>query len=370
MGVGVGVAIEVELTRRERTGVETAGELGVREGLERERPPRRGGSACSGAPIIDAASASLASAAAVRARVTGRLASFTARSAVSCIAVELRAPELVHGELGHKRDRLTASRDREAVEGAHKADAGLLLSTEEALHWSKAAVSRLGARASPGRDLESLEQGAVAVGVVAVAVSAPARATEELDTLSAPQSREKRRAAPNQRAALAGASRTAASPASRRTPNAPTSPSRAERSSGGRAPRPWPRALRAHRRPLVRTRPPAAGRRLVDRTPDERMPEAEAPRHVGLANEIQSQQLVDRVHRDVSDVPRPPPPAPARRDRRTAAPSRTTRAWSDSGPAPRSATRPRRRNVDAAEDISDTGGVVSGRSNERASCSR
>ena len=48
---------------------------------------------------------------------------------------------------------------------------------------------------------------------------------------------------------------------------------------------------------LVRAEPPAAGHRLVDRAADERMPEAEAPRNVRLADEIQAQQLVERVDR-------------------------------------------------------------------------
>jgi hypothetical protein len=46
---------------------------------------------------------------------------------------------------------------------------------------------------------------------------------------------------------------------------------------------------------LVRAEPPAAGRGLVDRAPHERMPEAEAPRHVGLAHEVEAEQLVQRV---------------------------------------------------------------------------
>ena len=44
--------------------------------------------------------------------------------------------------------------------------------------------------------------------------------------------------------------------------------------------------------PLVRAQSPAAGRRLVDRPPDERMPEAKAARHLGLPNEVELQQLV------------------------------------------------------------------------------
>ena len=48
---------------------------------------------------------------------------------------------------------------------------------------------------------------------------------------------------------------------------------------------------------LVRAEPPAAGHCFVHRAADERMPEAEAPGNIGLADEIQAQQLVDRVDR-------------------------------------------------------------------------
>ena len=42
---------------------------------------------------------------------------------------------------------------------------------------------------------------------------------------------------------------------------------------------------------------PAAGRRLVDRPPDERVPEAKATRHVRFAHEVESQQLVQGLER-------------------------------------------------------------------------
>ena len=51
------------------------------------------------------------------------------------------------------------------------------------------------------------------------------------------------------------------------------------------------------RAPLVGPEPPAAGGRLVDGAPDEWVAEAEAARHVGGANEIEVQELVDRTHR-------------------------------------------------------------------------
>ena len=48
---------------------------------------------------------------------------------------------------------------------------------------------------------------------------------------------------------------------------------------------------------LVRAQSPAAGRRLVDRPSNERMPEAKAARHLGLANEVELQQLVQGLER-------------------------------------------------------------------------
>ena len=51
------------------------------------------------------------------------------------------------------------------------------------------------------------------------------------------------------------------------------------------------------RAPLVGPEPPAARGGLVDSAPDERVSEAEASGHVGRANEIELQELVDCVHR-------------------------------------------------------------------------
>ena len=61
----------------------------------------------------------------------------------------------------------------------------------------------------------------------------------------------------------------------------------------------WWRAavLECASRPLVRAESPACGRRLVDRAPHERVPEAEAPRHVGLTHEAELQELVEGLDR-------------------------------------------------------------------------
>ena len=56
--------------------------------------------------------------------------------------------------------------------------------------------------------------------------------------------------------------------------------------------------------PLVRSQPPACRGGLVDRTSHQRVPEAEPPRHIRLADEIELQELVDGVHRRVLGRPR------------------------------------------------------------------
>ena len=66
------------------------------------------------------------------------------------------------------------------------------------------------------------------------------------------------------------------------------------RSAGGRAPAP---ELRGGAR--VRRDAPARARGLVDRPPDERMPEGEPPRHVGRPDEVALEQVVERVERRV-----------------------------------------------------------------------
>ena len=58
-----------------------------------------------------------------------------------------------------------------------------------------------------------------------------------------------------------------------------------------------PRAASASAQRVVRAEPPAAGRRLVDRAAHERVAEAEAAWHVGGADEVAAQQLVERLHR-------------------------------------------------------------------------
>ena len=66
---------------------------------------------------------------------------------------------------------------------------------------------------------------------------------------------------------------------------------------GARAPTRARRVRERRRGPLVRAEPPAAGRGLVDRPADQRMAEAEAPRDVGGADQVEREQIVERVDR-------------------------------------------------------------------------
>ena len=80
--------------------------------------------------------------------------------------------------------------------------------------------------------------------------------------------------------------------------------------------------------PLVGTQPPAARRRLVDRTPDERVPEAKAPWDVGLANRDRAAGArPPRRSPHASDVPAAAAASSGSNGSpATAAPSRTSRA--------------------------------------------
>ncbi len=132
-----------------------------------------------------------------------------------------------------------------------------------------------------------------------VATSALARASSSSTRNSAgavPGS--SRSASPNHAAALAGARWAAASPASRRVATAAASPWRAERSTWcARSVAGAPRDGERLGAPLVSAQSPAAGRRLVDGPSNERVPEAKAAGHLGLTNEVELQQLVQRLER-------------------------------------------------------------------------
>ena len=253
------------------------------------------------------------------------------------------------------------------LEGVREADAGrLLVPAEEALHAAQARASLArSAWESSGTIARASSSAPWLSAKWPAAVSAPARASRSSTRSSAGAVCGRRRSASrtSARRSPAPAGRLA-SPASRRTATAAevALARRALDVMGARRRRGAPRRERLGA-PLVGAQPPAAGRGLVDRAPNERMPEAEAPRHVGGANEIEPQELVDRVHRRRLGRRRPPPP-PAR-------------ARTDRPPPPRPRGRGARRptaaqllaqrggdggrNADAVSEISNTGGVAVGR---------
>ena len=131
-----------------------------------------------------------------------------------------RAPERVDGELDHQRDRLGRVLVGQLVEGAREAVAGLLVPPEKALHAGTGAgePGPQRVRSRPGTIARASSSAAWLSAKRPTAVSAPRTREEQLDALLRRRGRGRRRSASaNQCAALAGASRTASSPASRRT---------------------------------------------------------------------------------------------------------------------------------------------------------
>ena len=123
---------------------------------------------------------------------------------------------------------------------------------------------------------------------------------------------------------------------------------------------------------LVRAQPRAAGHRLVDRVADERVPEPEAPGNVGLADEIQAEQVVEGL-----DGGRAVLSGSRGRELRVERVSRDGGALEDEpcGLGEQSELLGERggdrsRNVDAYERRLVGRAGVSGRSLDRASCSR
>ena len=192
-----------------------------------------------------------------------------------------------------------------------------------------------------GDDAHALEQGRVALGEPA---GGGERAAERASSSSTRSPRARPRGgsaarASNQRAALAGARCAAASPASRSVADrGPIALARGELDVVGAGRRGRASPEQALGAPLVRAEPPAAGRRLVDRSADERVPEAKAPRHVRVAHEVEP-RAARRARRASPARPRP------RRPRR--APDRTGRRprphLRARGALPRTAARAPRR---------------------------
>ena len=230
-----------------------------------------------------------------------------------------RAPELVHGELDHERHRLGRALVGQVLEGAREAVAGLLVPSEEALHPGTGA-GEPGAQCVGvvGHDRDGLQQGAVAVGETAGRRQRPRAGEEELDALLRRRGlREEaqclcepvcgacRREPDGFLAGLAQDGGGADVALARRALDVVgarrrCSPSRRERLGAA----------------LVGAEPPAAGGGLVDRPAHERMPEAEAPGHVGRGegDRAAGARRLPPSPRPRASGPRPPP-ARARRDR-------------------------------------------------------
>ena len=212
---------------------------------------------------------------------------------------ETRAPKRVGGELDHDRHGLAGALIRELLERVHEALTGLFLQPEIRLH----SCARAGERGSQhvgavGHEIEGLEQRTAAV------VEAPHRrqrtraGEEKLDpllcrrvggfqakSLSEPVRRIRRRQPRRFLAGLAKDGDGVGVALARRALDVVGA------RGGGSAPR-----RERVGAPLVRAEPPAGSRRLVDGATYERMAEAEPSRDVGRAEEIDPEQLVERLH--------------------------------------------------------------------------
>ncbi len=245
-----------------------------------------------------------------------------------------RAPEAVQGELDHQRHGFGRAPVGEALERGRQARAGLLVPSEELSTpaQARASLARI-ACASSGTIASASSRALVAVVEVAGRRQRIRTGEQELDALL-----RRRGLAGGDEAPLRTSVRRSPAPAAR-LPRRPRAGRRRRRGRpggptarrGARAPPPTRPAPRAPRR-TARGRPAASRRRgLVDRAADERMPEAEAPGHVRRANEVEPQELVERLDRR---LPRVPAAAAASSGSNgspaTAAPSSTRRAASES----------------------------------------
>ena len=210
-----------------------------------------------------------------------------------------RAPECVDGELEHERHRLARALIGEALEGARQTVTGLILSAEIALHAGTGAGEPGTQRGGVvGHDREGVQQRAVAVVETADRRQRSRASEEKLDALL--RRRGRRQQAQGFREPVRGARRRQpdgflAGLAQHGDCARVALARRALDVMGaGRSCGP-PRRERLGAA-LVGAQSPAAGRRLVDRATNERMPKTEASGHVGCANQIEFQQLVDRLH--------------------------------------------------------------------------
>ena len=297
--VALGVTVEVELHAAEPgRGFDASGELSSDSESTSAAASTRSNSARSAAPMIESARASSARAAASSGGSPSRLAASTARPAQLMDVVVLRAPDRVHCELDHQLHRLGRFLVRQPFEGAFEVAMRVLLPSKEAFDRRTGSRDSGLQRRRVGHDRGSVEQGRVAVRVSAGRGERAGAVEEKLDAVS--RRRGRREQAERFAIPVRGAGR--------REPDGFVS-GRAQDGRGvdvalarraldmmgaGRC-----RGASICERvgaALVSAQPPTACSCLVDGGPHERVPEAETPWHVGGAEKIESQELVDGLH--------------------------------------------------------------------------
>ena len=198
-----------------------------------------------------------------------------------------RAPDEVHGELGHQGHRLRRALVGKHLDRPHEARARLFLSPEQAFDCCAGA----GEPRVPRREGDGLQQRVMAVGEVPGRGQRARAGEQKLDALLCRRvlGQQPQRVAEPARSALRCEPRGAGArlPQERDSVGVPFACGALDVVRSSRC------ACSARRErvaaPLVRVESPTRGRRLVDRAADERMPEAEAPRHVGGSNEVELQ---------------------------------------------------------------------------------
>ncbi len=299
--VGLGVEVEVELSRSEpgrRVGAER--ELVVGQPIDQRCGFGTVGSSClgrSGHGVRERGHGE-------RRRQQGRISQYLRRAhrAPGPVVHRLvsRAVELVQRQLDQQPDGLDRGRLRQAAKSPHETRVGLLVSPEEALHPG---ARRRDCRAEGARllrdDRDRLQQRLMAVGEMPRRRQRPGTGEQKLDALlrrRGLREQPQRRAEPPRGAFGREPCRCLAGLAQDGDGGDVALARRPLDVVGARRCRHSPRRERLGA-PLVGPEPPAAGSGLVHRAPDERVSEAEASRHVGGANEIELQELVDCVHR-------------------------------------------------------------------------
>ena len=301
MGRRLLVTVEVELRAGEvGGGVEAKGEFGVVQVVDQGRRLRQVRLASSVAPLAARAEREHGDRRRDERPVAERPGGAERSLGPLAHPLVVHAEEAIHRELDHERGGLGRARVGEAAHGAREAGVRLVVAAEEVLH---AGTGRCETHPQCDRfrreELQALEQGGVPVGELPRCDQRPRAGEEQLDPHLG------RRRAGQEPERLAKPRRGA-----RWNAQGGGLPRLAQSGDGGRvalARRTFD-VMRALRRggtargerlgaSLVSAQSPTARRRLVDRPPDQRVPKAKAAGDVGLADEVESQQLVQRVER-------------------------------------------------------------------------